>query len=592
MKMKTSIMKTPDKATLPEFDLVFSRDSDSLQVSFPGIRPEPVSYSDDRVEVWVLGNPIIGERIDKQGVIEILRNGWHEDHIRGIDGEFLIFLFDKRNERLWVINDRFVSVQLFYLVDDAGKFHASTSYLHLWQRHNLAEQIDSKSLFEFMWLHRMLGDHTFDKKSTFLSAASILEYDGKTTQVHTYWRPSFRKTNASVWDIAHELARLIRLSLQAKTSDNPRTALFLSGGLDSRSLLAAFEKKPVCFTLAVSLNNEYHVARRLAEIAGAEHVYLKLPEDKYSLICEKAVRLGAGMYVYDHALFLDYGDDVAPRADVAFHGHGFDYMFQGMYVPVRYRRFLGKNTLIPTLAPIDGSAAEFYLHNVPYRLKGVNLLDYVKAGYRDEYYQDLLSSVSGIIEESDVEFNTVYDQYEYLIVNNLSRHYSNTNISSLTQYIEQRTASFQNGIFDLFFKTPIEYRMGGTVARKALYLLDKRLAREKTANMKMRAVSSPYEKTFWQFVSTFLLRSGIIKETLFNPTAEERTWPLRDTAIRQQPFLRKTVLEASGSERLDALGFFDMDRIHTDVSAWLDGRENGGAMMATLINMDQFLKTI
>lgn len=581
---------------LPHFLLEGQRvQSAGFELSFryEGCFPEPFFKSGRSYEMCILGNPILGEVINKEGVAQLVSGQWKLKDLQRINGEFLIFYHDKQQNSLQIINDRFSSIPLFYFVDEQGLFRASVYYADLWKENQLWPHKNAYAFFEFMWLQKLLGENTFDTKSRFLKSASVLKFEGKTAEIETYWQPSFEKSGASVSELANELANALKHSIKLKTSDNPLSCIFLSGGLDSRSVLAAFPGRPVCFTLANSKNVEYQVASRLAAIKGAEHRYLQIPEDKYSQIYKKSVRLGGGMYAYDHALFLDYGDKVTPHADVAFHGHGFDYMFQGMYVPINLIQIFGRSSHIPRLRKIEGDPVEFFIRNIPYRLKYVNLLDYVKRELREEYFDRLYKSAAEIIDHSQIEFYSGYDVYEYLITHSLSRHYANTNISSLATYMEQRTISFENGIFDLFYKTPVEFRVGGKIARQALKFLNKDLGNVITANLKIRAVASPYEKTLIWLLDNFWkqIRKLLGSEMMYNEN--DRTWPVRDVAIQSEVELRNSVLNAAGSEQLSELGFLDMDKIRSDIDFWFGTEEgkraNGGAFMTSLITINEFI---
>ncbi|UCE06671.1 MAG: hypothetical protein JSW07_01110, partial [bacterium] len=55
------------------------------------------------------------------------------------------------------------------------------------------------------------------------------------------------------------------------------------------------------------------------------------------------------------------------------------------------------------------------------------------------------------------------------------------------------------------------------------------------------------------------------------------------------PKLRKAVLAACKSERLDSLDIFDMDKLRTTVMNWLDSESGGGSLMMTLISINGFL---
>ncbi len=574
--------------TLPYF-FILSQKPVGIDLKHNNILPEPYMYNDDNIKICVLGNPILEGRINKEGLVKRLMNPGRNINPQTIDGEFLIVCLEKENNILSIISDRFCSIPLFYFIAEGNKFVASTSYTCLWQEYSLYNHINEYVFFEFMWLHRLLGNKTFDTKSSFLPSASILTYDGQDIVIKKYWKPSFRKTTESLDDCANELARLLKLSINMKTSDNPKAGLFLSGGRDSRTVLAAFDKPPVCFTLTVSKNREYLVARKLASLKNAKHVYLRLPEDKYSRIYKKAVRLSGGMYLYDHAIFLDYGHQVLKHANVAFHGYGLDFMFQGMYIPAEYLKIFNKQIYIPSLQKIQGLTADYYINNIAYRLKGVNLLEYMKPQLQDEYFERLKQSAKEVLENSDVEFYNNYDEWEYLIIHALSRHYTYSNVTSLSTYIEQRTVTFQNDLFNLFLSLPLKYRFDGRISRRTLNILNPRMANVISANSGTRAVGSCYERALLQVVDGFWSKTRRLLGSEMIETENKRTWFSRDPVIRNEPQLSSAVQKACCSEQLNQLGFLNMDKVSTDVEKWLKIDKGGGPFMTTLIHVNEFL---
>ena len=60
------------------------------------------------------------------------------------------------------------------------------------------------------------------------------------------------------------------------------------------------------------------------------------------------------MYTIDNALFFGIEKEVAPKVDVLLHGHGIDYMFQGMYLPAKTVRLFGRPTFFKLKKPLNG----------------------------------------------------------------------------------------------------------------------------------------------------------------------------------------------------------------------------------------------
>ena len=59
-----------------------------------------------------------------------------------------------------------------------------------------------------------------------------------------------------------------------------------------------------------------------------------------------------------------------------------------------------------------------------------------------------------------------YDAWDYILNDNISRHFSYSNNLSMHDSCQPRTVAFYNRIFDLFLKIPAEYRFNAKVSKK------------------------------------------------------------------------------------------------------------------------------
>ena len=68
----------------------------------------------------------------------------------------------------------------------------------------------------------------------------------------------------------------------------------------------------------------------------------------------EAVKTNGGMY-HPMCMFHQISKKILKRFDIAIHGHGFDYFFQGMYIPRNRLKIFKKDThiLIPKSIPKD-----------------------------------------------------------------------------------------------------------------------------------------------------------------------------------------------------------------------------------------------
>ena len=575
----------------------FSVDAENfrLSLSYSNVNPSPmIRECGDRC-IILLGSPVVEDRINCEKAIDIVSDETNlpEKLSKELNGEFLFIIFNRAKGGLKIINDRFTSIPLYYYHNkDSGEFYGTPYFTCLWQlRKTLNLKTDRAALCEFLFFQRLLGTKTYLKNVLFLPDASVLCIEGQKSSLSRYWQRNYEKNTSSLNENAGRLAELIRKSVKNKTSDSKRYGHFLSGGMDSRSVLAAFEKNyPTCFTATISENRELRTAREIAHAKGAEHVFLKLHPEHYSQIFEPAIKVIGGMYNYDHGLFLGYEKQVRQNADVCFHGHGLDYMFQGMYIPGSPIIIKGRTLYYQTLKELPEDLVNYFRTNVSYRIKGADVWSFIYPDKRAELLSSQMESISGILAEGRILSDSPNDLWEYLTFHHLSRHYSYPNHATIATLSEQRAISFDNDIFNLYLSLPVEQRFTGRIEKKCLEILDPQLAKIWSANTNLPVTASPFRQTAYQL--TTFLKHRIFPEKK-KPEWMERTWPSREHALRNQPLLKKAVLSLCKSDALEKTEFLDIEKIRDEFPRWLNG-ENipgiSGDLVQTVLSMGTFLK--
>ncbi len=566
-----------------------------LRTTVHNLHPEPTEVRSADKRLVILGSPIIGRRIDRQGIARTLsKDGAVQPTIQQINGSFLIIVEDRRTRELTVINDRFASIPFFYRVERTGVLVASITYTDIGQADKGATSpaLVEENFYEFIHLQRLLGSKTYDKDTRFLEAASVLTYSAsaRTVTASSYWQPVFKKDSLARLDqFAEALALALRRAVEARTSDSRSYGLLLSGGLDSRALLAATEAPITCFTVGERRNAEVRIAASVADAKGSPHVFVLRSPDHYAAMVDQAVALGSAMNVYDHAHFIGLGDAFSGRADVLFHGHGLDYFFQGLYLPTERATVAGRPTYLDRLRPVREPLAVEYLDRVKYRLGSTHAADAVRPEHRGRMRDSLVASVEAVMNEGRNRCQDEYDLWEYMHLHNLSRHYTFLNLLSIRTFAEERTACFDNEVYDLYLRMPVKYRLSGRVLKRAIAKMDGRLARIENANTRLPASYGPYASTLTSLGARALRKLGANVERALPPAAHDRSWPDRNEMIRTSPALGDRIHAMSRSESLASLGFLDMDSISVHVDRHMRGQGNYGALLLTLLTIDSFL---
>jgi len=503
-------------------------------------------------------------------------------------------LEDDSSRTVSVANDRFATIPFFYAVD-GHELHGSVNYIALLTQLQAKSTIElvPEAIYEFLHFQRLLGNKTYDTRTRSMDSASVLRWDAEaaTALVERYWRPDFKKDNqASVDDLAQDLARAVRGAIEKRTSDGRRYGLFLSGGLDSRLVLAGSTSPVHCFTVGEFENNEVQVAARAAAVAGSPHTFIRRPKDHYGGILHEAVQLGGGMNVFDHAHFLGLGTAVVEESDVVLHGFAIDTLFQGSFLPNRRVTYRGRPTYMKRIEDPSLDLTERYLDTVSYRLKSVDPLDIITTQQRGRMRESIRESVNAIATEAERSADEPYDIWEFVHLHNMSNGVANLNLRSIRTFAEEHTITFDASIVDIYLRTPARRRIHGSVLRRALRLLNPALANLPNSNTNLTASYGPARATTAFYTNLILRKTGIRADAPQPPTPTDRSWPNRDDLVRELPSLRTRAQAIKESDRLDALGIFSMDSVREHIDHHMEGRRRYGALLLTLLTIDTFLE--
>ncbi|MDB4349667.1 asparagine synthase-related protein [Omnitrophica bacterium] len=573
--------------------------SNEMDLTFPALCPGARYYEDANKKVIILGSPIYNGKIDCYGVIEKLKDEPIENFITDVNGSFLFFLYEKEAARLTAVNDRFASIP-FYYRDCNGIFAGSTSYSEIWKKHrNTAGfKIDEGAFYEFLFLRRLFGDKTYDCDTKFLDSASILIHspDSKKTTVTRYWQPDCVIHNMPFPEAAERLAFLIQQSFKRVTSDAKRYGLLLSGGLDSRSVLAASDKPLVCLTTCEYENNEYLVARELANVRGYEHIFVPKPKTYYSDIIDSATDLGSGMGIYANAHFFNMRDAAAKTADVLLHGYGFDFLFGGKYLPCTAHPLLKGITYKRRLLPIEPNtqdAARMFIETLSYRLKSIDPRTLIKVKQRTGMVDALQKRTEDIFDEAREISDNPYAWWDYSLFRNMSRHYSYLNLLSIRTYLEERTVAFDNDLYDFFWSLSPEQRLNGVLFKEAIRSLDPEIFRVRLANTNL-SLGDPDIVASGKILLNQIFKvtrlNRIFKRSIPPPRAKERSWSIDADTIRDNLKLKERTQRLCASSNLERLRFLDIDAVSACVKEHIEGRKDHTYLILSLITLDKFLE--
>ena len=264
-------------------------------------------------------------------------------------GMFAIGLFDKTEEKLYLIRDRVGIKPLYYALDNGELAFASElkgipdAFKH--SRSN-------RSLVTFMTLGYIPGEHTAYDRVSRVKPGHLLVYDGRDIVVKPYWELPGTKREITYHDALDETERLVRSAVKYRLLSDLEVGCFLSGGVDSSLVASVMQEQAGSQIKTFSIGfgeqgyDESGYAEAVAGDIGSEHFSFRFgPEDVLAL-----------MDTYGQAFDEPFGDVSAlpmlllsratkSKVTVALSGDGGDELFLGYdryFFTEKYHRRLSK----------------------------------------------------------------------------------------------------------------------------------------------------------------------------------------------------------------------------------------------------------
>ena len=197
-----------------------------------------------------------------------------EKTISKLIGMFAIALFDKVEQKLYLIRDR-VGIKPLYWTYQNEEFVFS-SELKGFSSH-LKQNKSDKALIQFMSFGYIPNNQSYYEEIKKLEPAHYLIFDGKSIDIKKYWRLPKNKIEISYEDAVEETERLIQDSINYRVLSDLEVGSFLSGGIDSSLVSAMMQNlsshsiKTFTIGFEDSAYNEASYAKEVAKYIGSKH---------------------------------------------------------------------------------------------------------------------------------------------------------------------------------------------------------------------------------------------------------------------------------------------------------------------------------
>lgn len=402
--------------------------------------------------------------------------------VKSLNGTFAIAVYDQRDNTLHLYTDRFPSRILPYWQSDGQLVFSSSLRSLLLYRDDIGRQYDRLAMAELCVFERVIGEKTLFTDIRRLPPACHAIWNGGSLTRMCYTSVSLQ-TRPAHWrswqDASREFLERLRIAIKRRSGDGAKTGVLISGGIDSRLVLALAEPGVIAATYAnrgQTPCKEELLAQRAARSCDVPMLRLERGQDYYTRITRPAAEIVEGFWTLSacHALgtheqMIDAGIQVLISA------HYFDTFFKG---------FFGEPVLPDVQYP--NAPPDLHARRAAHALTCTLLVrkshhqDLMTLAFRDE-----MKEVIAVAREHAVWYLSHWlsqdapwlDLVDTAVPRDLqSSGASIASMRDLSSTFVNRSPIYDNHLYDLAWQIPYAWKSRGRLVRYALRLVSKELA--------------------------------------------------------------------------------------------------------------------
>ncbi len=581
-----AISRVHHAITNPELQPIFNEDK-SICIVMCG---EVFDYKEQKLKLIHNGHRFKFENNDAEYCLHL----YEEEGLNAfkeLNGSFCLVIYNIDNHELLLVNDRFSSQPLFYHLTDKKTFLFGTQLSSILQSSEVPRELNMGAIFEFFTFLQVWGTKTFYKDIKLLPPATVLHYQDGNISFEPYWEMKYKEEKHPEGYYVDELATAIKKAVERRMRGNYRFGLLLSGGLDSRMILAASDKQIVCFTFGDFKNREVNIAKRIANVKGCKHIFLKRDRDHYVNLMEDAVEIGGGMYGFVHAHAIGFFDEICKHCDILMDGFAIERLFRGTNLPHRSFNFLRKNFF----TVLDKISNENLPHKIINKCKDslypMNPHQLFVKSYSALLDDVLLDSVKNTIKEAEISCTNIYDKFIWSDTHYLSISRAFLFETSIRSFINERSIVFDNNLFDLHLKMPVSLRANNRLWKKVLAQLNPKIAVCPDANTGYSPFMPKIFEKGIRFIKGIASKLHLLRSCpLPHPTYTQRSWPNWFELIRHNEKLKDMMSSTLSDPQCLDPNIFDIQRVKEMFQECLNGKYEFTVFLFLLLTFGQWHK--
>jgi len=289
---------------------------------------------------------------------------WGEHCLTRLQGMFAFALWDAQRKRLLLARDP-MGIKPLYYYPSPMNFIFASEVRTLLQTGLVPRQIDSTGALSYLAFGSVYEPWTIVEGVVAVPPGYLLTVENGSVSVKEYWNPLRSSSGGSSEDESHgngtgsrQLTAILREAVISHLVSDVPVGVFLSGGIDSSSLVAVMSQNEVranTFSLVFREEefNEARYSREVARVFGTEHLEIPVSQEDTLALLPEALRAMDQPTMDGINTYLVSSKARAAGVKVALTGLGADEMFAGYSnfrrVP-RMERLAARMNRLPAVA--------------------------------------------------------------------------------------------------------------------------------------------------------------------------------------------------------------------------------------------------
>jgi asparagine synthase (glutamine-hydrolysing) len=510
---------------------------------------------------------------------ELLLHGYESEgaaFFRRLNGKFVAAIWLTRERRLILTCDRFGMRPLYYAWQRGRLLFASEIKALLADR-DLPRRAHLRGIAEFFTFGQLLGEDTLLESVRLLPAAGWLTYDvdrDRVTLEHygrmgDWFGTAARAQGASQEAVLDRIDHAFGQAVERCTAGSNRLGLSLSGGLDSRTILAAVEPQRPLTTVSIGMDGsmDHRSAAEMARLAQRQHHSCLLDERflaSFGDHLRHMVRLTDGHYLSQCIVMPTLRRYRELGIEVLLRGHAGELL----HMHKAYNFSLDGEAL--GLGDEASLESWLYRHLQTYMLEGTEGRLFAPA-LRTQMDGLARESLRDCLGESDGLTPPLHRIWHLFITQRLRRETA-MSLVKFGSLVETRLPYLDNDLVDALFSAPPELKLGDTIQSHILRRRNPAFLKVLNVNTGTRMEAGPLRRLAGKVRQKVLAKLGVRG---YQPYERLGLWLRRE--------LRPLVQQLLLSDRCLGRGIFDADTLRQVVANHLAGGNHTFLIMALMV---------